>query len=367
MQTLRINPQSVVIIGGGFCGALAAKRLDSVPEVDTTLIDPCPVFEYIPGIPRIPFKAGVGRKLTIPFESFLRRTEIVTARADTITPDHVEAGGEKIGYDYCIICTGVMQPVHIENRHRVYTLASVADGTAIGEALPDAGERVLIVGGGVVGTEIAGEFATHRPDCNVTVVHSKDRLLERNPPRASAYARQFLEKRDVELVFDDRVVENRDGVFHTQNGRALDADVAVWCAGIRPNPPPMTAFEDNIFTERQALCVEDTLQLKGYPRIFVGGDLTDIKEEKTAQNAERHAKHITKNLLHHIKGQSLIPYHSRTGPLVISLGPTHGLVTYKNLAFKGRAPGLLKLYDEFMVLRQYRGMREHQVMRNGRL
>ena len=355
MQTLRINPQSVVIIGGGFCGALAAKRLDSVPEVDTTLIDPCPVFEYIPGIPRIPFKAGVGRKLTIPFESFLRRTEIVTARADTITPDHVEAGGEKIGYDYCIICTGVMQPVHIENRHRVYTLASVADGTAIGEALPDAGGRVLIVGGGVVGTEIAGDLATRRPDYNVTVVHSKARLLERNPPRASAYAHRFLDKSGVNMVFEDRVIDNRDGAFETESGRVINADLTVWCAGVRPDPPNMAGFSDNIFTEHMALRVENTLQLTGYPHVFVGGDLTDVREEKTAQNAERHAQHITKNLLRHIAGRSLTPYRPRTGPLVVSLGPTHGLMTYRNWTLKGYLPGFMKWGIEFMVLRQYRG------------
>lgn len=365
MQPPQRNQKRVVIVGGGFCGALVAKRLDLLPEITTTLIDPAQVFEYIPGIPRIPFKRGVDRKLAIPFDGFLRRTEVITARADTITPDYVEAADEKHEYDYCIICTGVIQPVHVENRDKVHTLASVADAAEIGEALPGAGGRVLIVGGGVVGTEIAGEFAGRRPDCKVAVVHSKDRLLERNPPRASASAHRFLTKRGVELVFDDRVVENRQGVFHTQNGRALEADVAVWCAGIRPNPPNMAGFNEDIFTEHKALCVEDTLQLKGYPNIFAGGDLTDIKEEKTAQNAERHAKHITKNLLHHIKGQSLTPYHSRTGPLVISLGPTHGLFTYKNLAFKGRAPGLLKWFVEFMVLRQYRGLREHQVLGNG--
>jgi len=73
------------------------------------------------------------------------------------------------------------------------------------------------------------------------------------------------------------------------------------------------------------------LQLQNHPNIFVGGDITNISEEKTAFNADRHAKHIYHNLIKKMKNQQLKPYKSMPPLLIISLGKRDGILTFKHL------------------------------------
>jgi NADH dehydrogenase FAD-containing subunit len=54
--------------------------------------------------------------------------------------------------------------------------------------------NVLVVGGGTLGVELAGEVLTDYPDKKVTLVHSRDRLLPDMSTRASAAALGWLKK-----------------------------------------------------------------------------------------------------------------------------------------------------------------------------
>ena len=58
---------------------------------------------------------------------------------------------------------------------------------------------VLVVGGGSLGVEIAGEVLTDFPDKKVTLVHSRERLLPDMTTRASAAALAWLKKHNCEV------------------------------------------------------------------------------------------------------------------------------------------------------------------------
>jgi NADH dehydrogenase FAD-containing subunit len=62
-------------------------------------------------------------------------------------------------------------------------------------------KRVLVVGGGALGVELAGEILTDHPTVKVTLVQSKDRLLPDMPPKASAAALAWLEKHGCEVNY----------------------------------------------------------------------------------------------------------------------------------------------------------------------
>jgi NADH dehydrogenase FAD-containing subunit len=158
----------------------------------------------------------------------------------------------------------------------------------------------------------------------------------------------------VKLVFDEKVVDHKNGTFFTDKSRTIKADVGIWCAGISYNPSFMQDFVKSALTERKALKVNKYLQLDGYPHIFVGGDITSVKEEKTAQNAERHARLISTNLNRLIKKQPLIPYTPRSTPLVLSLSDWTGIITFSNLVITGLIPGVLKRFIEWKALRLYK-------------
>ena len=94
--------------------------------------------------------------------------------------------------------------------------------------------------------------------------------------------------------------------------------------------------------EKNQLIVNDFLQVKGLKNLFGGGDITNIKEEKTAQAATLHAEVIAKNIIRMEEGKELVKYIPKENPMVLSLGKHHGLLDYKNFSLKGVFPGLLK-------------------------
>ncbi len=340
----------IVILGGGFCGALAARLLDKKHEV--VLIDKKDYFEYTPSIHKVIFNAEYEKKITVPFSHFLKRAKMITDKLVKVSPKFVETEKEKINFDYLIISAGIDYPIFLENKENVYTLKSGKEAALIGAKIL-AQEHILIIGGGLIGTEIAGELVTKTKGKRLIIVHPHDRLLERNPLKASSYAQKFLEKHGAEIIFGEKVVDHKGNTFITDKGRKIDSEAGIWCAGIKCNPWFIKGFPDSIFTERKSLKVNEFLQLEGYENIFVGGDINNVQEEKTAQNAERHAHLIVKNI-ERMNG-SLIAHQPRSAPLVISLGDWTGIMTLPNgWTITGLFPGILKWLIEWWVLRAYK-------------
>jgi len=209
-------------------------------------------------------------------------------------------------------------------------------------------KRILIVGGGVIGAEVAGELATKTSDKKIILVHPHNRLLERNPDIASNFAQRFLEKHGVQIIFGEKVNDHKKGIFITDKKRKIEADIAIWCAGIKFNPWFMKSFPESFYTERKALKVNTFLQLDGYSNIFVGGDINSVQEEKTAHNAERHARVISKNLLLMNQNKSLIPYKKGISMMDISLGNWNGIISIPPLVLPGFFPGITKWIVELI-------------------
>lgn len=103
---------------------------------------------------------------------------------------------------------------------------------------------------------------------------------------------------------------------------------------------------------KKALKVNQFLQLEGFPRIFIGGDINDVDEEKTAAAADRQAIHIAANLPRMIAGKKLYRYTPITMPMDISLGLYDGIITYPPFMMPGGVPALVKLLVEKLALKR---------------
>lgn len=345
----------LIILGGGFCGAKVARKLDDHEKFDVTLIDEKNYFEYKPGVTKVISDPRHRENISASYESFLEESRILTGEDIKATPNSVEFEEEKIDYDTLLISTGIDYPIFLENKDNVHTPTNTSSALKINKKLPNTG-TVLIIGGGLIGTEVAAEIVTKWPEKELVIIHLEERLIERNPKKASDYAKNFLEKRGAEIIFNEKVIANDKGIFKTDSGRDIEADLGIWCAGIDWNPNFMEGFENSVFTEDQSLRVDKYLRLKYYPNIFVGGDITNINEEKTAQNAKKHADIITENLKREIRGEKPLPYRSEEIPLVISLGDTDGIFVNKDRTFTGIIPGLSKWAVEYWTLSHYDGL-----------
>jgi NADH dehydrogenase FAD-containing subunit len=185
-------------------------------------------------------------------------------------------------------------------------------------------------------------------------VHSKNRLLDRNKADAAYYAMKFLKKRGAKIILNDRIIKHKDNIYYTKSGTEIKADLAFWCAGIQWDTSFMKQFPDDVFAKNGALIVNSHLQLHQHPHIFVGGDITNIAEEKTGRKAESHAKIIVKNINYLLKNKHLLNYKQGKSPIVMSLGDWHGILDYKTIIPGLFSIGLLKKAIEWWTLHQLR-------------
>lgn len=341
----------VVILGGGFCGSWVTKKLDNHKDLEVVLIDAKEYFEYTPSIWKLLTDSSYQNRIMVPHGHYLKRARVITDPLVKVTPTVVETKNETIVFDYLVISTGIDYPIFLNNTQNVFTVKSGTEVSNCHQYVAKA-TSILVIGGGVIGTEVAGELSTRAPEKQITLVHPFDRLLERNIRSVSRYAKKFLEERGVQIIFGEKIVDHENNVFITNTGRHLKADLGIWCAGIRWSPWFMKEFPMSIFSEKKALKVNQFLQLEGFPRIFIGGDINDVDEEKTAAAADRQAIHIAANLPRMIAGKKLYRYTPITMPMDISLGLYDGIITYPPFMMPGGVPALVKLLVEKLALKR---------------
>ncbi|MBI5804292.1 FAD-dependent oxidoreductase [Candidatus Pacearchaeota archaeon] len=330
--------KKIVVIGGGFAGSHIAKQLER--KFDVILVDTKDYFEFTPGILRTIVEPEHIRKIQVLHKNYLTKTKIVVDEVKEVGKNYVQLKNKTMKFDYLAICSGSSYNAPFKEQ-RVVTATRAKHLLDCYETLCDA-DKVLIAGGGLVGVELAGEIYDRYQDKAVTIVHAKERLMERTTERASSYAENYLRKKGAKFLFDERVVKKTRDKYVTNKGKKIKADIVFLCTGITPNFDFMKSKLNSCLNKKGCIEVNEHLQLINNKNIFAAGDINDKSEEKTAQNAERQAKVVVKNIIAMEEDKPLLKYKTKKTPLVISLGKHNGLFVYKNFTITGRIPGLLK-------------------------
>lgn len=180
----------------------------------------------------------------------------------------------------------------------------------------DGDVRIVIVGGGATGVELAAEMreATEQlgrngidklriPDTvGITVVEGSDRLVAALPEEISEKVLQELKSLNVDVQLEVRVTSVTENQVVLSNNKALDAEIVVWAAGIQSNKALASAVDLEVGSLGR-LAVKPTLQATNQERIFVMGDAADCHwPEKDcplpprAQVASQQAKFLAKQI-----------------------------------------------------------------------
>src|SRR5271170_3957755 len=217
----------VVIIGGGFGGLSAAKRLKNAP-VRVTLIDRCNYHLFQPLLYQVATGALSPANIAAPLRNVLKSQKNTKVLLAEVT--HIDAAGRRvilsdgeILYDTLIVATGTSHQYfgHDEWEKFAPGLKTVEDATDMRRRILLAFETAeretdpeklraymtfVIVGGGPTGAELAGalaeiakdtlrrDFRNINPaDARIILVEGTDRVLPAYPPQLSAAARTMIE------------------------------------------------------------------------------------------------------------------------------------------------------------------------------
>ncbi|KAJ1761347.1 hypothetical protein IW139_003766 [Coemansia sp. RSA 353] len=293
---------SVVVIGGSYAGAAAAKQLAVLSKkgysgLKVTLVDQSTHYFHAIGFPKALVDAEYAESAFLPFADFFpngTKHEFVNQKLSRVLDEHhVELdNGQELYYDYLVLATGGQAPGPINVVGRTKD-EGVAEIRQLREGLDNA-DSVLVVGGGAVGVEVAGFVAEKYPGKRVTLVHSRARLLpEHFRPGLSNGAIDKLGRLGVKVVLNDKVEIPSDfgyasnvghRVLHgTTSGNDYASDVQILAVGFRLHTEYVEPLEQVLGHSLReptsgALRVRPTLQLENsaVPHIYVPGDVNNL-------------------------------------------------------------------------------------------
>eukprot|EP01063_Lacrimia_lanifica_P032097 TRINITY_DN5424_c0_g1_i2.p1 TRINITY_DN5424_c0_g1~~TRINITY_DN5424_c0_g1_i2.p1 ORF type:complete len:637 (+),score=166.15 TRINITY_DN5424_c0_g1_i2:1714-3624(+) len=370
----------VVVLGGGYCGTRVALALQDTHNV--TLIDMKSYFENTPSVLRCLVEPAYRKYIHREYRECLQRCSLRVEHVHSVSPDHVLLGRDRVAYDYLVVSTGSRYQGDIVKSDTCVSVGRHATFQDSHARLAKA-KHVLVIGGGLVGVELAAEIVAkygaadpsrgtpYSGTKRVTLVTSSSRLLQRNPGYLGAAAEGWLAARGVVVLKDAQVTESApsettaDAAFTIRGAdgstRVIDGvDVDFLCTGITPN----SDFLSQSAGFAQALdadgyvCVDDSLRVRGFTHVFAGGDVAATADQKLAQSACAHAAVIVKNIqaLTDAAGAALEEHRPRQTPAIcVSLGPHDGYllppVGGRWMMVGGRLAAMAKSFVEYQCMK----------------
>ncbi|HEX3947581.1 MAG TPA: FAD/NAD(P)-binding oxidoreductase [Acidimicrobiales bacterium] len=321
----------VVVVGGGYGGVTVAKGLDEVADV--VLVEPKAAFLHNVAALRALVDPSWLSKVFMPYDSVLARGRVVRDRAVTVDPGRVvTASGEEIRADYVVLATGSAYPFPAKT-DLVDTGAAREQFRKVNRTLA-AADRVLLVGAGPVGVELAGEVHAVWPDKAVTLLDTAGQLLGGLfKEELKAELRRQLAELGVELVLGSPLQAlpptepGEAGTFTvaTEDGVTVTADIWFRCFGVVPNsdflgPDLLPARRADGFVE-----IGPALQVAGQDTVFAVGDVSTA-DAKMAGFARREAQVVVDNITALAAGRTELAVYEPMGAsaIVIPIGPTGG-------------------------------------------
>lgn len=301
----------VVIVGGGFGGYTAARRLKRAP-VDVTLVDRTNHHLFQPLLYQVATATLSPTDIAVPIRWALRKyrnIEVVLGEATSVDVNGrvvvLDSGRAELPYDYLIVATGTRHSYfgHPEWEAIAPGLKSIEDALDIrnrfllafeeAECTTDEAERrayqtFVVVGGGPTGVELAGMLPdVARPmwrdyrhidtrATKVILLEGGPRILASFPTALADHARRDLEKLGVDVRTNARVTRIEPDAVYVGDER-IPARTVLWAAGNAASSLARTLGVPLDSVGR--VSVDPDLSIPGHPEVFVVGDVAAVPRD----------------------------------------------------------------------------------------
>jgi NADH dehydrogenase len=395
----------VVVVGGGFGGLQAVKKLRRAP-VEITLVDRRNFHLFQPLSYQVATGALAPGQIAYPLRAIFkgdRNVKVLLAEVSEFDLDRrlvrlrPVAGipaPDSISYDTLIVAGGSQYSYFghddwVEFAHEVKSLESalavrsqILSAFEAAEAEPDAAKRdawltFIVVGGGPTGVEMAGQIGelardTLRRDFrsidpregHILLIEALDRLLTSFAPSLSEKATRSLRRVGVTPMVRSMVVSvDASGVtINDQDGarRQIPARTVIWAAGVSASPlAAMLGEQAGAEVDRAGrVTVEPDLTLPGHPEVFALGDMVRVRDPSGAAQTlpgvapvsmqqGRYAARVVRARLH---GRQTPPFRYRDKGNLATIGRAAAVAEIKGLRISGLIAWLIWLFVHLWYL-----------------
>lgn len=342
------EPARVIVVGGGYGGVLAALRIRHAlrGRVDVVLVDPRPhLVERV----RLHEHVARGRTITHDYARLLRGSGVRFVQGWASDVDLAAAtlrvGAHTLPFDRLLLTVGSgTAPARVPGVREHAWALEPEPGERLRERVRELaarGGRVLVVGGGLTGIELAVELAEAHRSLAVTLA-TRGELGEMVSDEGRGYLRAALARHGVALHEHVALAELEAGCAQLLDGRTLAFDLCVWTGGMTASPLPRTIGLQ--VDARGSALVDACLRAHGHAHVFVAGDAASLPLPERAdttipmgcKTALPLAAHAADNLVASVRGRPLAPFDYADTLLCISLGRRDALVQAMPHARPGR-------------------------------
>jgi NADH dehydrogenase len=358
----------LVILGAGYGGLALAKKLDSLSQGqdkwDITLVDQRDYHLIQVRVHEVAANSIPASQVKIPLSELLRYhklrfTQAKVLKIDPVTKEvHTTVG--PIGYDRLVVALGSVTDYHgiPGMKEYAYPLKTLEDALAYRKAVVHAFREATapeveplrkndprltfaIIGGGLTGTELAGEmvdfcndlcnrFPAARPAYRVVLAELAPHLLPELGPENGDYAKEDLRQKNVAVLTNAGVTEVEPGHIHLSSGKAIHSNVICWAGGV--HAPPLIK-ESGFNTSRDGrIPVNAHLRSEQFEEVYAVGDNALIHDSRngkvvplTGQYAELQAGYLAECFAKERSRQEPEPYVPFSMGISVSLGRQEAL------------------------------------------
>src|SRR3984893_535615 len=320
----------VIIVGGGYAGTALSRSLDKVAEV--RLVEARDRFVHNVAAIRGVVDPSLLDRILLPYDRLLRRGRVWQGVvADASSAGVTLASGEHIEGDIVVVAPGSTYASPFKPQRD--STEVFADCLRRAHSSLKATNAIAIVGGGAVGTELAGEISSAYPGKAVTLVSGSPPLMPGYSDKLADTLGAQLRSKGVSLRFNTRV-ENlvaHDRPFVGSLGKDLGetGDQLIFPAlGARPNTAVFRQMPGANFDAQGRVKVDAWLRPAGARSIFALGDAAATGDPMTIVAITRQVPWLAKNTKAIRTGRTIESLRAYkpwpTRGILVPLGPRDG-------------------------------------------
>ncbi|MCP5095371.1 MAG: FAD-dependent oxidoreductase, partial [Chloroflexi bacterium] len=295
----------VLIIGGGFAGVAAAQKL-APNGVDVTLVDRKNYFEVtFATLRNVANPKTVGNTARKLYRDFIDGTFIQANIASMNDKEAKLTNGEIIRFKRAIIASGSRYPtLPLAKTNSAFDYAERNQEMLDEHQALASAKSVLVIGGGVVGVEFAGEIASAFPNKEITLAHATGTLLDSFKPKAQRKALEQLTTKGVKVKFNRRFAKDGDVYRDSKSNETMQPDVAYVCVGMIPNTEFLRAELPDILDDKGLVKVDAFMKVEGYENLYSLGDCSTLDSRKHGYLAGVQGANLGDSLLNAAQGET---------------------------------------------------------------
>jgi len=319
------NNTRIIIVGAGFAGASASKKIfNGLPfdsDVKITVIDKN---DYVTMLPSLPDIAG-GRV----------DEEVATAKIKNVIPKGIDfiqsevksidlirkkviTSNDEFKYDFLVIAPGSVTNFYDKDDKfkSNYKLDSLEDAkkirTDFSNYIKNRDElNVVISGAGFTGLELACNLfhlsSKTNKKTNFYMVERSSRIMNFLSEKRSDFIKKSMDKIGINVILNDEVNQVIDGTVIFKKHEKIEDAFFAWCSGVKMG---LSITGNQKMTSDCRIIVDDNLRISEHKEVFVAGDaayftVNKVPIRRSVNFSAMQGSLVGKNILALIKNEKM--------------------------------------------------------------